>query len=338
MTEQTTKLQELYSQLEAELPERLKIHLKLEADENKDCINLIIKDMGEMGKENFKQLRSLLEETYDAEFVNTAFPALPYYRVKMKHPVALPSGDAIEQALRDSLVKKAQALNLGVPDANLLTMPLAKLETLVKVASKVTPQEQAKASNDAKPIEAPKQPSPMQLLKARFCDLCEDNASDNCNLDFCLKILGVFEVQSQTDVLEKIHRSLDNVQRQLSQIPHASQPVQAVSSSHADARSPPAAQPPAEKVERNTRPLEGHREGDVVWIYAENQQGERYEKALDKDNARSNGYYDIRGKIQAAEKEGKKGVVIDGKWCWLSKQGDYIGRKTAKEFPTGGRR
>jgi hypothetical protein len=102
--------------------------------------------------------------------------------------------------------------------------------------------------------------------------------------------------------------------------------------------SPAPAASPSEKVEWSTRPTEGHKEGDVVWIYAENQGGERYEKALEKNNARSNGYFDIRGKIQAAEKAGKKGVVIDGKWCWLSKQSDYIGRKPAKEFPKGGGR
>jgi hypothetical protein len=50
-----------------------------------------------------------------------------------------------------------------------------------------------------------------------------------------------------------------------------SQPVQA--------SAPAVAAPPSQKVERSTRPTEGHKEGDVVWIYAENQGGERYESA-----------------------------------------------------------
>ncbi len=326
--EQKEMLQELYVQLEAELPDHLKSHVKLEADENKGCINVVFKDMGELGKENFKQLRSLLEENYSADFINPAFPHQPYYAVQPKPVVALPSTASIEQALRVSLIKKANALNLGIPDANLYAMPLQKLETLVKVASKVSPQTQT---------EQKKQPSPMQILKARFCELCEDNGTDKCNFELCLRILGVFEVQNQTDILEKINRSLDNVQKQINQIPAASQPVQTASSSHADARSPPAA-PLVQKVERSTRPTEGHREGDVVWIYAENQKGERYEKALEKDNQRSNDYFELRGQIDERIKAGKKGLELAGKWLWLSDRDGYIGRKAAKEFPKGARR
>jgi hypothetical protein len=190
----------------------------------------------------------------------------------------------------------------------------------------------AAQAKEEKPVEVPKQPSPITLFAGDFCSLCED--ASKCDVStqegkfhraMCLQLLDLQQITALNVNLGKLCRVI------------GSQPVQAASSNHADARSPPAA-PLVQKVERNTRPTEGHKEGDVVWIYAENQQGERYEKALDKDNARSNGYYDIRGKIQAAEKAGKKGVVIDGKWCWLSKQGDYLGRKIAKEFPTGGSR
>jgi hypothetical protein len=337
MSEQLSKLQELYTQLEAELPDHLKAYVKLEADESHACINIVFNDMGELGKENFKQLRSLLEENYSAAFVNPVFPQKPYYTVQSKPVVALPSKDDVEQALRDSLIKKAYALNLGIPDDNLQSMPLGKLETVVKVASKVSPETEQKKTVPATPT---KQPSPMQILKARFCELCQDNATDKCNFELCLRILGVFEVQSQTDVLEKINRSLDNVQRQLSQIPSVSQHVQAVSPAPAVAASvqaSPAAQP-SQKVERNTRPTEGHKEGDVVWIYAENRAGERYEKALEKDNRRSNDYFELRGQIVERVNDGKKGLELNGKWLWLSDRDDYIGRKAAKEFPKGGRR
>jgi len=91
-------------------------------------------------------------------------------------------------------------------------------------------------------------------------------------------------------------------------------------------------------VQRSTRPTEGHREGDIVWIWDENQQHERYEKALQKDNERSNGYFEMRRLVIEAEDAGKKGCVIEGKWCWLSKQRDYIGRKPAKTFARGARR
>jgi hypothetical protein len=337
MSEQLSKLQGLYTQLEAELPDHLKTHVTLEADENNGCINIVFKDMGEMGKENFKQLRSLLEENYDADFINPAFPQQPYYQVKLKRAVALPSEDSIGQALRDSLIKKANLLNLGIPDTNLLSMPLQKLETLVKVACKVASETEQKTSPTT-PTAPIKQASPIQMLKARFCELCQDNGTDKCNFELCLRILGVFEVQSQTDVLEKINRSIDNVQRQLSQIPLVSQPVQDVSPAvAAPVQASPAAQP-SQKVERNTRPTEGHKEGDVVWIYAENRAGERYEQALEKDNRRSNDYFELRGQIVERVNDGKKGLELNGKWLWLSDRDDYIGRKAAKEFPKGARR
>jgi hypothetical protein len=218
-------------------------------------------------------------------------------------------------------------------DVGFFMFPKPKPKEEVKPAADLVPP--AAQAKEEKPLEALKQSSPMQILKARFCELCEDNGTDKCNFELCLRILGVFEAQSQTDVLEKINRSLDNVQRQLSQI----QPVQAASSNNADARAPPAAvAPPSQKVERNTRPLEGHREGDVVWIYDENRGGERYEKALQKDNERSNDYFAIRRSILDAEAAGRKGIVLEGKWCWLSTERDFIGRKVAKQFPKGGRR
>ena len=70
------------------------------------------------------------------------------------------------------------------------------------------PAPPAAQAKEEKPIEVPKQSSPIQILKARFCELCEDNGTDKCNFELCLRILSVFEAQSQTDVLEKINRSL----------------------------------------------------------------------------------------------------------------------------------
>jgi hypothetical protein len=183
-----------------------------------------------------------------------------------------------------------------------------------------------------KPAELPKQPSPITLFANDFCSLCED--ASKCDISsqegkfhraMCLQLLDLQQITALNVNLEKLRRVI------------GSQPAQAASPAVAPVQASPAAQP-SQKVERSTRPTEGHREGDVVWIYDENQGGERYEKALQKDNERSNGYFETRGKIQKAEEAGKKGVVIDGKWCWLSKQGDYIGRKPAKEFPKGDRR
>ena len=182
-----------------------------------------------------------------------------------------------------------------------------------------------------KVVEVPKQPSPISIFSSSFCGVCEDyGVSCSCQSNserrnLCLKILTIQTWQTINVNLEKLWKV------------GFSQPVQAASSNHVDARSPPASQP-IQKVERNTRPTEGHREGDVVWIYAENRGGERYEQALEKDNERSNDYFAIRRSIIDAEQAGKKGIVLQGKWCWLSQERDYIGRKPAKTFAKGGGR
>jgi hypothetical protein len=120
-----------------------------------------------------------------------------------------------------------------------------------------------------KHVEEPKQPSPISIFSATYCGVCEDfGVSCICQSNserraLCLKILTIQTWQTLNGNLEKLCKAA------------VSQPVQAVS--------PAVVAPPSQKVERSTRPTEGHKEGDVVWIYAENQKGERYEKALEKD-------------------------------------------------------
>jgi hypothetical protein len=105
-----------------------------------------------------------------------------------------------------------------------------------------------------KVVEVSKQPSPISIFSGSFCGVCEDyGVSCSCQSNserrsLCLKILAIQTWQTINVNLEKLCRVV------------GSQPVQAVSSNHADARSPPAAvAPPSQKVERNTRPTEGVR-------------------------------------------------------------------------------
>jgi hypothetical protein len=174
-------------------------------------------------------------------------------------------------------------------------------------------------------VEAPKQPSPISLFTRDFCSVCEDNQKCDVSVEggrfhraMCLQLLDLEQMRMLNVNLEKLGK-------------HAvSQPVQAAS--------PAPAAPQIQKVERNTRPAEGHQEGGIVWIYAENQKGERYEKALEKDNARSDPYFDLRDQIVERVNAGKKGLELAGKWLWLSDRDDYIGKKVAKQFPKGVRR
>ncbi len=174
-------------------------------------------------------------------------------------------------------------------------------------------------------VEAPKQPSPISLFIRDFCSVCEDSQQCDITVEggrfhraMCLQLLDLQQLQMLNANLVKLGKVA------------VSQPAQVAS--------PAPAAPPIQKVERNTRPTEGHKEGDIVWIYAENRGGERYEKALEKDNGQSNDYFAIRRSILEAERAGKKGVVLGGKWCWLSQERDYIGRKPAKTFAKGGGR
>ena len=201
-----------------------------------------------------------------------------------------------------------------------------------KPQPKADPAPPATKVTQEKPVEVPKQPSPITLFAADFCSLCED--SPKCDVStqegkfhraMCLQLLDLQQITALNVNLAKLCRVI------------GSQPAQAASSTvAAPVQASPAAQP-VQKVERNTRP-EGHREGDVVWIWAENQKGERYEKALEKDNQRSNDYFELRSQIVERINAGKKGLELNGKWLWLSDRDDYIGRKAAKEFPKGDRR
>ena len=107
-----------------------------------------------------------------------------------------------------------------------------------------------------KVVEVPKQPSPISIFSSSFCGVCEDyGVSCSCQSNsecrnLCLKILTIQTWQTINVNLEKLWKV------------GFSQIVQAASSNHVDARSPPAAvAPPSQKVERNTHPTEGHREG-----------------------------------------------------------------------------
>lgn len=191
---------------------------------------------------------------------------------------------------------------------------------------------QAAEVSQEKSLEEPKQPSPVAYFFESNCRVCEDSPKCIVSTEegrfhraMCLQLLDLQQMQVLNANLEKFRKVA------------VSQPAQASSPAVAPVQASPAAQP-SQKVERSTRPVEGHKEGDVVWIYAENQGGERYEKALGKDNERSNDYFAMRRSIVEAEQAGKKGVVLQGKWCWLSQERDYIGRKPAKTFAKGGGR
>jgi hypothetical protein len=195
----------------------------------------------------------------------------------------------------------------------------------LRPAADPAPQAAAEAKEE-KPVEVkqevPKQPSPVMVFADNYCSVCIDfgvKCSCVSNSEYrtlCLKVLKIQLLQQLNANLEKLGKH----------------PLPLVKVSES------AKLPEAPKVERSTRPTEGHQEGDIIWIYAENQKGERYEKALENDNQRSNGYFALKDQIIERVNAGKKGLELGGEWLWLSDRDDYIGRKVAKQFPKGARR
>jgi hypothetical protein len=109
-------------------------------------------------------------------------------------------------------------------------------------------------------------------------------------------------------------------------LPPAATPKQEVSPIH------------AEKVQRNTRPIEGHKEDGIVWINDFNAKGEPIEKALKNDNEHSANYTALLSQIDAEVRAGKKGLKFNDKWFWLYENKTTIGRKPAKDWPLRGDR
>ena len=82
-------------------------------------------------------------------------------------------------------------------------------------------------------------------------------------------------------------------------------------------------------------PLERHTSGNIIWLYDTNRVGEPYEKALAEENRESPQYHALERMLTDALTAGKKGLLQDGKWYFLSSDKNWIGRKKAIDFNGG---
>lgn len=195
----------------------------------------------------------------------------------------------------------------------------------------------ASAPNDAKP-EALIQPSPISFYQEKYCKTCDDKGLCNLSKDggrmtLCLRVLELQFLDCVSEKLHKIGVAIEANSKALSTFLSKPQPVQSQSS-----QIKPSAAPPQQPVQPQPQPQGPHVDGGVNWVWDENRNHEKYEKATEKDNARSSAYFALRDRIIAKLNEGKKGLAEYGKWHWISEHGDYIGRKPAKTFPQGGSR
>ena len=222
------------------------------------------------------------------------------------------------------LAKTGNATSSTVPNLT------AKSDVTPKTAS--TPAEEKKDPQPQKPPELPKQPSPMTQFKNNYCSVCED-LGDKCNSTtfsgreyrkHCLETLTLQALQSinlggLTQFCYQISENIKNLK--LSLPPSPAVPKQETPL------------PKSEPVQRNTRPVEGHKEDGIVWINDFNAKGEPIEKALEKDNEQSAHFAELLNQIDDEVRAGKKGLKINGKWYWLYQNGTTIGRKPAQEWP-----
>ena len=182
------------------------------------------------------------------------------------------------------------------------------------------PQKPQKESQKQEPNPAqqrlPKETSPVQVFLDKWCSSCSDygtctpkTKAGQERMHLCLKIV-------HTEILRVIADNTMTISKMLLQ-------------QKVDQATQQPKQPQQETVQRSTRPVEGHKDqgSDITWINALSQAGDVYEKALEKDNQRSDGYAILESELIQAGNEGKKGLPVGDKWLWLSSDASYIGRK-----------
>ena len=171
----------------------------------------------------------------------------------------------------------------------------------------------------------------MTIFISNYCCLCED-LGDKCNTttasgkayrDLCLKTQQLQALQSLHlgGIIQFLHEIVEAIKNAKIALPPSESPRQEVRPVQ------------SEKVQRNTRPIEGHKEDGIVWINDFNAKGEPIEKALEKDNEQSAHYSELLNQIDDEVRAGKKGLKLNGKWHWLYQNGTTIGRKPAQEWP-----
>ncbi len=188
----------------------------------------------------------------------------------------------------------------------------------VPLASPVKEPERVAAAN------APKKISPLKLFVIEHCSSCD--AMEICKNEIesqrlCLEVQKLKAMACFAKAEMALAEALLKLER--SQAPTVPLPATAP---------PKPASSPSVPVKRSTRPTEGIMQDGITWIWALNQAGARYQRALDKDNESSVAYFDLRERINKKMEAGHKGLVEDGKWYWISERGDFIGRKPAKDF------
>jgi hypothetical protein len=150
---------------------------------------------------------------------------------------------------------------------------------------------------ESKPQPAPKQESPLEVFKKRYCATCGQEGI-GCDPEKCVMILKVL--------------FLDDIRENLSKL--ANRPVYSRSGS----------------PQRKDPPRERHDDGGISWFWND---AKTYEKALEAENKNSKEFAALKTMLTDAATAGKKGLVVGAYWCFLdSFKKDGILRKKAQDF------
>lgn len=160
-------------------------------------------------------------------------------------------------------------------------------------------------------------PSPFSLFMAENCAFCSDNKKcfesthKNYNIALCLQIRDLQEKQKHNQILtNQLKEYLTKLTAEL----------------HNALNRPNISRP------QKTLPTERHVEYGIAWLWDKNKNGEQYERALESENVESQTYKELKTKLSEAVQAGKKGILHNDKWCFLSTQQNWIGRKEPKTF------
>lgn len=170
------------------------------------------------------------------------------------------------------------------------------------IIEKPAPQAAPVQKSNSQP--QPKQPSPVQIFIRDNCSSCADASKCDIQTDAgrfqfaaCLQLL---EMQQRGAIVSALQKLADRAIYSRSSSQHR----------------------------------ERHVDGGITWFWNE---AKTYEKALDVENKDSQDFASLKKMLVDAASAGKKGLVVDGYWCFLdSFKKDGVLRKKAQVFPRAG--
>lgn len=163
--------------------------------------------------------------------------------------------------------------------------------------------------SDEKLRENPKQHSPISIFQKDQCSKCADpcgpvgSPDANFRIAWCMQASDLTAQWAKVTEIKELRAELAKFMSVFSM-------------------------PPGAKLTPAAAPIQD----EISWVWDKNENNEVIQKAFEKDNLQSKNYAKIRQLTAEAQKTGRKGALLCGKWYSLSKDGDYI---NCRDFGAG---